>query len=222
MRPSRPWIGRTNDRLRFPRSPKALASYFETDFPLPFQTTPAFFTPDVLQKYKADPEKFTLEHRSIQSRGGWYLKSYDVNEVGQVHAYLCDLAMLPYKEQLYWQSFNEWPKGSISRRAFETDFEGKFTTIEDPLLELKYEIEKLDHAPPDWWRLPRGKRTGCSDALPNHSVARRMGKLATRIRSADCRRLSVQRAKGPTPEQVSSVSERMGLSSLIGRVSDAD
>jgi hypothetical protein len=146
-------------------SPKALASYFEKDSPLPFQTTPAFFKPEVLQKYKADPEKYTLEHRSIQSRAGWYLKSYDINEVGQVHAYLCDLAMLPYKEQLYWQSFNEWPDGPISRRAFETDFLGKFSDIEDPLLELKYDVEKLDRARPDWW-LPRGKSLAASVHYP--------------------------------------------------------
>lgn len=155
-----------NERLaEISCSPKALASYFEKDSPLPFQTTPAFFRPEVLQKYKADPEKYTLEHRSIHSRGGWYLKSYDVNEAGQVHAYLCDLAMLPYKEQLYWQSFNEWPKAAISRRAFETDFQGKFSTIEDPLLELKCDIEKLDQAKPDWW-LPRGKELAAQTHYP--------------------------------------------------------
>ncbi|MCL6699096.1 hypothetical protein LZ496_09930 [Sphingomonas sp. NSE70-1] len=138
-------------------APTALASYFEKDSPLPYQVTPAFFRPEVLQKYKADPEKYTLQHRSIECRASWYLKSYDVNEAGQVHAYLCDLAMLPYKEQLYWQSFNEWPKGPISKRAFETDILGKFTSIEDPVMDLKYEIEKIDGLKPEWW-LVRGQR----------------------------------------------------------------
>lgn len=133
-------------------APTALASYFEKESSLPFQTTPAFFKPDVLLKYKSDPEKYTLEHRSISARGGWYLKSYDVNDAGQVHAYLYDLAKLPYSEQLYWQSFNEWPKSGISKRAFESDFEGSFTSIPDPLLDLKYEISKLDKLRPDWWK----------------------------------------------------------------------
>lgn len=137
-------------------APSALASYFDKDSPLPFQTTPAFFRADVLSKYKSDPEKYTLEHRSISARGGWYLKSYDVNEEGQVHAYLYDLATLPYSEQLYWQSFNEWPKAGISKRAFETDFEGNFSTMPDPLLDLKYEVSKLDKLAPDWWK-PRGE-----------------------------------------------------------------
>lgn len=137
-------------------APTALASYFDKGSPLPFQTTPAFFRPEVLQKYKADPDKFRLEYRSIHSRGGWYLKTYDVNEAGQVHTYLCYLANLPYSEQLYWQSFNEWPKGPISKRALETDFEGNFSTQPDPLVDLKYEISKIDKLKPAYWQ-PRGE-----------------------------------------------------------------
>lgn len=68
-----------------------------------------------------------------------------------MHAYLYDLAKLPFREQLYWQSFNEWPKAVISERAFQTDFEGSFSTIPDPLTDLKYEIAKLDKLQPDWW-----------------------------------------------------------------------
>lgn len=136
-------------------APTALASYFVKGSSLPFETTPAFFRPEVLQKYKADPEKYRLEFRSIHSRGGWYLKTYDVNEAGQVHTYLCYLAKLPYSEQLYWQSFNEWPKGPISKRALETDFEGNFSTQPDPLVDLKYEISKIDKLQPAYWQ-PRG------------------------------------------------------------------
>jgi hypothetical protein len=146
-------------------APEALASYFEKDSPLPFQTTPAFFSPEVLQKYKSDPEKYSLEHRSIHARAGWYLKTYDVNEAEQVHTYLCYLADLPYREQLYWRAFNEWPKGPISKRAFETDFEGNFSTIADPLVDLKYKISKLDKAKPDWWQ-PRGDTSASSLHYP--------------------------------------------------------
>ncbi|MGU3662135.1 hypothetical protein [Methylobacterium fujisawaense] len=146
-----------NDRLaEISCAPSSLASYFDKGSPLPFQTTPAFFRPEVLQKYKADPEKYRVEDRSIESRAGWYLKTFDVNEAGQVHTYLCYLADLPYREQLYWQSFNEWPKAAISARAFQTDFEGNFSTIEDPLVDLKHAVNKLDKAKYDWWN-PRGE-----------------------------------------------------------------
>lgn len=146
-------------------APTALASYFDKDSDLPFQVTPAFFRPEVLQKYKADLDKYQLEHRSINSRGGWYLKSYDVNEEGQVHAYLCDLAKLPHSEQLYWQSFNEWPKGPISSRAFQTDFEGTWSTIPDPLVDLKHEIAKLDKSKPYYWQ-PRGETIAAAVHYP--------------------------------------------------------
>ncbi len=134
-------------------APSALASYFEKDSPLPFQITPAFFRPDVLQRYKADPEKYTLEHRSIHSRAGWSLSTYDINDAGQVHTYLHYLGQLPYAEQIYWQSFNERPKSSISKRAFQTDIQGEWTDIPDPLIELISEVRKLDRAKLDWWNI---------------------------------------------------------------------
>lgn len=138
-------------------APTALASYFEAKSPLPFQITPAFFRPEVLQRYKADREKYTLEHRSITSRAGWHLKTYDINEEGQVHTYLRYLADLPYQEQIYWQSFNEWPKGSISKRAFQTDIQGEWTDVPDPLVELIREVRTLDEEPPDWWIVRGGE-----------------------------------------------------------------
>jgi hypothetical protein len=136
-------------------APSALASYFERDSPLPFQITPAFFRPEVLQRYKADPEKYTLQHRSISSRAGWHLQTYDVNEAGQVHTYLRYLGYLPYQEQLYWLSFNEWPKDSISKRAIQTDIHGEWTDIPDPLVDLIGHVRSLDDEQPDWW-LVRG------------------------------------------------------------------
>lgn len=132
-------------------APDALSSYFDKNSPLPFEITPAFFKPAVLQKYKADSEKYKLDAHSISARAGWYLKTYDVNEQGQVHTYLRYLAQMPYSEQCYWKSFNEWPKGTISQRAYACDILGKFTTIQDPLSELKTLIQTLNETKPDWW-----------------------------------------------------------------------
>lgn len=132
-------------------SPDALASYFDKESERPFQITPAFFRSEVLHKYKADPEKYDLENRSVGSRAGWNLKTYDVNEAGQVHTYLCYLADLPYSEQLYWQSFNEWPKGPISERAYKTDIEGDWDVQFDALMEIKSFVTDLDSNEPIWW-----------------------------------------------------------------------
>ena len=95
-------------------APECLANYVQ-ESDLPWEISPAFFRPEVLHRFKADPEKYTLEDRSISCRNAWYLKTYDINEAGQVHTYIGYLADLPYEEQLYWQSFNVWPKGSISK-----------------------------------------------------------------------------------------------------------
>jgi hypothetical protein len=136
-------------------APAAIANYF-TKSDLPFETSPAFFRPEVLLKYKSDSEKYRLEDRSISCRNAWHLETYDINEAGQVHTYLIYLQRLPYEEQLYWKSYNEKPKAPISKRAFTTDFEGDWYTEYEPLASLKEVLLELDHADVSWWTLRSG------------------------------------------------------------------
>jgi hypothetical protein len=132
--------------------PKLLGNYFvKSD--LPYETSPVFFRSEVLQKYKADTDKYELHDRSISCRHAWHLQTYDVNEAGQVHTYLIYLSHLPYEEQLYWQSSNEAPKGPISRRAFQTDFEGKWDLDCDPLQSLRHILLELHESRIPWWTL---------------------------------------------------------------------
>lgn len=143
---------RKNDvNLETSCAPQFLSNYFQKS-DLPWEISPAFFRAEVLHRFKADPEKYTLEDRSISCRNAWYLKTYDINEAGQVHTYIGYLADLPYEEQLYWQSFNEWPKGTISRRAHQTDIIGDWYREYEPLSALKHTISGLDEAPPSWWK----------------------------------------------------------------------
>lgn len=130
--------------------PDGIVNYF-TKSDLPWEISPAFFRPDVLHRFKADPDKYSMEHRSITCRGAWYLKGYDINEAGQVHVYIGDLARLPIEEQRYWQTFNEWPKGGISKRAYENDILGEFTSEYDPLEALKRKVTLLNQRKPVWW-----------------------------------------------------------------------
>ncbi|MBE5214760.1 hypothetical protein IG611_05345 [Pectobacterium sp. A535-S3-A17] len=132
-------------------NPDFTSNYFQQST-LPWEVSPAFFRPEVLHRFKADPEKYTFEERSITCRNAWHLKSYDINEAGLVHAYIGDLAHLPYEEQLYWQSFNEWPKGTISARAFQTDIVGEWDLSYEPLSTLKHTISLMDKNPPSWWK----------------------------------------------------------------------
>ncbi len=120
-----------------------MSSYFEPPNNKPFETSPAFFRPEVLDKYKNNPDIYQLHGREIHKIDGWGLRTFDVNEEGQVHTYLCYLGDLPYEEQLYWKSFNEEPKGSISKRAYETDFEGKWSELMNPVEVLKHLLENV-------------------------------------------------------------------------------
>jgi hypothetical protein len=131
-------------------APDSISNYFQKD-DLPWEISPAFFRPDVLIKYKSDPEKYALEDRTISCRNSWFLRGYDINEEGQVHAYIGDLARLPIAEQRYWQSFNEWPKGTISKRAHQSDILGQFTTEHDPLESIRYTVKGLNEAKHPWW-----------------------------------------------------------------------
>ncbi|KAB2822970.1 MAG: hypothetical protein F9K51_07775, partial [Candidatus Dadabacteria bacterium] len=147
---------KNNKNVEASCSPEHLSNYFQKS-DLPWEISPAFFRPEVLHRFKADPEKYAMDDRSISCRGAWYLKSYDINDAGQVHAYIGDLAHLPFEEQMYWQSFNEWPKGTISKRAHQNDILGEFSTEYDPLNAIKRKVKLLDDASPSWWK-PRDEK----------------------------------------------------------------
>lgn len=143
----------------FSCDPAKLANYFVSS-PHPFETSPAFFRPEVLNKYKSDSEKYTIEHRSISCRGAWYLRAIGFNDAGQVHAYLGYLGDLPYEEQLHWKQFNEPPKARLSRSVIMTDFEGQFSDEYDPLVALKQELRAVNERRVGWWTMR-------DDTLPN-------------------------------------------------------
>ena len=135
--------------------PCATTNYFQAEGnSLAFELSPAFFNPEVLQKYKSDADKYSMKDRSISCRNSWELRRYDVNEAGQVHAYICDLRSLPYSEQLYWKSFNEEPKAGISKRALASDFKGQWIKdAKPPLVKIKHMLAKWQQSNVPWWTL---------------------------------------------------------------------
>ena len=134
--------------------PSATANYFNAEGnSLPFELSPAFFRPEVLLKYKADRDKYTVGERDVSCRAAWHLKGIDVNEAGQVHAYICDLRSLPYEEQLHWLAFNEPPKSNISERAFINDFKGEWVTFMEPLQKVLSIVERWRSNRVTWWTL---------------------------------------------------------------------
>ncbi|MDO8869524.1 MAG: hypothetical protein Q7V10_02115 [Methanobacteriaceae archaeon] len=149
-----------NDRIvEWSSNPEKLANYFiESDNP--YETSPAFFKPEVLSKYKQDPEKYTVHSQSIECRGSWSLDYIDINEEGQVFAFMYQISRLPYSEQKYWKSFNEKPKAGISKRAYDHYFLGKWDSEYDPLISLKNILDTFPQAKfgdeiHSLWKMPK-------------------------------------------------------------------
>jgi hypothetical protein len=129
--------------------------------PPPHPITPAFFHPEVLSRFKRDPDKYVVTQSTIECRGAWFLRSYDVNEANQVYAYLKDLWDLPYRVQVYWQSFNEPPKAGITERSRRHDFLAQRWDGVDPLVELKQTLRRfpapsIGGRPTPLWVVPPG------------------------------------------------------------------
>ena len=136
--------------------PKSTTNYFQAESnSLPLELSPVFFRPEVLSKYKSDRDKYTIHEgtRVISCRDVWELRSYDINEAGQVHAYICYLRHLPYSEQLHWKIYNEPPKGNISGRAFENDFLGLPSSHITGLGRILRVVNGWVRQKPAWWQI---------------------------------------------------------------------
>lgn len=152
------WDWRNQCIAKISTDPEVTSNYFEAkDNSLPFELSPAFFKPEVLSKYKTDRDKYTIDERSVSCRASWYLRGIDVNDAGQVHAYICDLSRLPYTEQLHWLSFNEEPKAGISQRALVADFQGNYSDLPNPVGEIRYTAQRWQREKFSWWTLRDNK-----------------------------------------------------------------
>lgn len=134
--------------------PKATTNHFkEKDNHLPWELSPAFFSSEVMLKYKGDKDKYIVGERGITCRDVWHLKLFDVNEAGQIFAYICYLRQLPESELLYWKSFNEKPLAPISKRALDNDFRGRSTPCIDSLKRIKDIAQLWKRKNYSWWKL---------------------------------------------------------------------
>ncbi len=58
--------------------------------------------------------------------------------------------------QIEGGSFNEKPRGGLSKRAIQTDLMGEWSDFDDPVESVKSLARQLDAKPPEWWQ-PRGE-----------------------------------------------------------------
>lgn len=110
------------DSVKHSCNPERLANFFGANPDAPNYLTPVFFRREVLTKYYAHPERYSVEDGFLRCQGLWGLK-LDNNHHEYVVVFLGDLGQdLPLDEQMYWRSYNIPPEGKISRANFSRSF----------------------------------------------------------------------------------------------------
>lgn len=130
--------------VRHSCNPDKLANYFGANPDAPHYLTPVFFRAEVLAKYYAEPQKFSVEDGYLRCGGLWGMRM-DNDHSDYVVAWLGDLGRdLSETERSYWLSFNVAPEGrKISETNFKRDFLAVPTDPKKPDLVLKHEYNRF-------------------------------------------------------------------------------
>ena len=118
------------DSVQYSCDPDGLANYFGANPDAPNHLTPVFFSREVLTKYYAHPERYSVEDGFLRCQGLWGLK-LDNNHHEYIVVFLGDLGeALSADEQMYWRSYNVLPEGKISKSNFKRSFLARPTAPE--------------------------------------------------------------------------------------------
>lgn len=153
-------IDQNGEEIEFECNPSSLYDGFEANPGKPNLLTPTYFNIKVLDKYKADPKNFKIQDSEIYYLRDWSI-SFCINEENKVVVWLGDLGKIPYKEQQYWKSFNESPKGKMEQKFFTRQILNLWTDpsrLESQLIHSlqvanKYTIKKYNA--PIFWELSK-------------------------------------------------------------------
>jgi len=130
--------------VRHSCDPEKLANFFGKNPHAPQYLTPVFFRAEVLTKYHASPQKYSVEDGYLRCGALWGLQM-DNDHPDYVMVYLGDLGRdLSESERNYWLSFNIPPQGRrISSTAFKRGFMAEFADPNRPDLVFKHEYERF-------------------------------------------------------------------------------
>jgi len=127
--------------ITYTSNPNRLANYFGANPDAPHYLTPVFFRKEVLTKYFADPDRYTVSDGYLRCLGLWGLR-IDNNHPTHVVVFLGDLGRdLPYAERLHWKQFNVPPEGTVSEVTFRRGFLAQFTDPTAPDLRFRQEYK---------------------------------------------------------------------------------
>lgn len=119
---------------RFTCDESKLSNYFGANPGAPLYLTPVYFKPDVLDKYRKNPEVFSVTERKLSCGYAWGVEIDNVNPK-RVMVYLGDLGTkLPESERTHFLEYEMSPTGqSISTEAIKNDFYGMSTDPTGPI-----------------------------------------------------------------------------------------
>lgn len=138
-------IDEAGDDISFTCDERQLANFFGKNKGNPNYVTPVFFRREVLGKYYADPDKYSVNDGNLFCEGLWSLRM-DNNHDKYVIVLLGDLGHLSTSEQRYWRSFNVKPDGSFSEVGFRRGFLAEFADPSMADLKFKQSFELFQEA----------------------------------------------------------------------------
>jgi hypothetical protein len=122
---------------------RKLADYFGKNAGAPDFLTPVYFRREVLQKYYAKAEMYSVEAGYVRCGGQWGIPIDDEHRDHVVVA-LGDLGKcLPHDEQLYWKSYNVPPDGGYSRGWYQRNMLGMWVATTHPEFVFKSRFERF-------------------------------------------------------------------------------
>ncbi|QGU32179.1 hypothetical protein [Thermochromatium tepidum] len=136
----------------FTSHPDKLSNYFGANPGAPNYLTPVYFRKEVLSKYYADPDRYSVSDGLLGCFGLWSVQ-IDNNHPTHVVVFLGDLGRdLPYEERLHWRQFNVPPQGGVSETNFRRSFLAQFAPPKAADLLFRAEYQRLNTA----WRETMG------------------------------------------------------------------
>lgn len=122
--------------ISYTSNPDLLNDYYDANPKAPMYLTPVFFSREVLQKYYANPELYTITDGYLSCQSLWGIE-IDNHHKDVVCAYLGDLGRdLPEEDQKYWKLYNILTDDSLSIESYQRDFLSK--TTESTVIEHQF------------------------------------------------------------------------------------
>ena len=129
--------------VEYTSNPDELANYFGANREAPHYLTPLCFRREVLAKYYAEPERYTISDGLLRCLGLWSCRiDNDLRE--HVGVFLGDLGRdLPYEERLHWRQFNVPPESGVSETNFRRSFLAQFADAQASDLVFRREYRRI-------------------------------------------------------------------------------